>query len=163
MPATPAAPHLPLSRDSENALPRLRCDRTNGFLRAIAGIGVSFAAVFALAGCSSAAPAASRTSLSSAASSATTAPTTPTSAAAAAAAITIKGFRYTSPASVAPGAMITVTNGDSENHTVTADAGGFDVKAPAGASVTFAAPSKPGSYQFHCTYHANMHGVLIVR
>lgn len=164
MPATPAAPHLPLSRDSENARPRLRCNRTNGFLRAIAGVGVSFAAVFALAACSSAAPAASRTSLSSAAPSATRASTTTTSAAETAAAITVKGFRYMTPASVAPGAMITVTNGDSENHTVTADStGGFDVKAPAGASVTFAAPSKPGTYQFHCTYHANMHGVLIVR
>ena len=88
----------------------------------------------------------------------------PTGSAAAAAAITIKGFRYVTPAAVTPGAMIMVTNGDSENHTVTADtAGGFDVKATAGASVSFAAPSKPGRYPFHCTYHANMHGVLVVR
>jgi plastocyanin len=88
---------------------------------------------------------------------------TPTGTTPAAAAITIKGFRYVVPASVAPGAMVTVTNGDSENHTLTADTtGGFDVKAAAGAPVTFAAPSKPGSYHFHCTYHANMHGVLIV-
>jgi plastocyanin len=55
-------------------------------------------------------------------------------------------------------------NMDGENHTVTADSGNaFDVKATAGTTVTFTAPSKPGTYPFHCTYHSNMHGVLVVK
>jgi len=59
--------------------------------------------------------------------------------------------------------MITVVNQDEEAHTVTADSGGaFDDKATAGASTRFQAPTKPGTYPFHCTYHSNMHGVLVV-
>jgi plastocyanin len=55
-------------------------------------------------------------------------------------------------------------NEDSEAHTLTADgAGGFDVKIDPGASATFTAPAKPGSYPYHCTYHSNMHGTLAVR
>ena len=54
-------------------------------------------------------------------------------------------------------------NMDGENHTVTADSGNaFDVKATAGSIVTFTAPKTPGRYPFHCAYHANMHGVLVV-
>ena len=64
---------------------------------------------------------------------------------------------------MSPGARITVTNKDSEAHTVTADAGGaFDVVVPPGASKTFQAPGKAGAYRYHCTYHANMHGTLTV-
>lgn len=78
--------------------------------------------------------------------------------------IHISGFKYTVPASVAPGATVSVMNMDGENHTVTADAGNaFDVKANAGSTVTFAAPKTPGSYSFHCTYHSNMRGVLVVK
>jgi len=40
-----------------------------------------------------------------------------------AAAITIKDFAYGEPLTVAPGAMISVTNMDTAEHTVTADAG----------------------------------------
>ncbi len=78
--------------------------------------------------------------------------------------ITISKFAYTVPESVSPGAMITVMNKDEEAHTVTADSGdAFDDKATAGATTQFTAPSKPGSYPFHCTYHSNMHGVLVVK
>jgi plastocyanin len=78
--------------------------------------------------------------------------------------ITIDKFAYAVPVSVSPGAMVTVVNKDSEAHTVTADSGGaFDDKATAGASTRFQAPSQPGSYPFHCTYHSNMHGVLVVK
>lgn len=78
--------------------------------------------------------------------------------------IHISSFMYAVPASVPPGATVSVMNMDGENHTVTADSGhAFDVKATAGGTVTFTAPSKPGSYPFHCTYHSNMHGVLVVR
>ncbi len=78
--------------------------------------------------------------------------------------ITIKKFAYQSPASVSPGQTIMVMNEDSENHTVTADsANAFDDIASAGKNTMFKAPMKPGSYPFHCTYHSNMHGVLVVK
>jgi len=76
----------------------------------------------------------------------------------------IQNFGYAVPTSVSPGAKVEVMNGDAEAHTVTSDADGdFDVTAGAGATVTFTAPASPGSYAFHCTYHANMHGVLVVK
>jgi plastocyanin len=74
----------------------------------------------------------------------------------------ISGFAFQVPASVSPGATVSVMNMDGEAHTVTADGGDFDVQVPAGATVTFTAPTTPGSYAFTCTYHANMHGVLVV-
>ncbi|MDQ6937110.1 MAG: cupredoxin domain-containing protein [Actinomycetota bacterium] len=73
-------------------------------------------------------------------------------------------FKYTTPASVSPGATVSVMNMDSENHTVTADsAKAFDKQVSAGQTSTFTAPTKPGSYPFHCTFHSNMHGVLVVK
>lgn len=78
--------------------------------------------------------------------------------------ITIKNFKYTSPASVAPGTKITVTNEDQTAHTVTADSGkAFDDMADPGSNSTFTAPAKAGTYQFHCNFHANMHGTLVVK
>jgi plastocyanin len=78
--------------------------------------------------------------------------------------IHISKFAYQTPASVSPGAKVTVMNMDGEAHTVTADSGSaFDTKIDPGASTTFTAPMKPGSYAFHCTYHGNMHGTLVVK
>ena len=77
--------------------------------------------------------------------------------------ITIKDFEYTTPPSVSPGATITVKNEDDTAHTVTADTGNtFDAQAPSGTS-TFTSPTEPGSYPFHCTFHPEMHGILVVR
>lgn len=77
--------------------------------------------------------------------------------------IMIKSFAFTSPASVPAGSSVEVMNTDSEAHTVTADSGGaFNVTIPPGKTVTFTAPSKPGTYAFHCAYHSNMHGSLRV-
>jgi plastocyanin len=88
---------------------------------------------------------------------------TSASAPAAAGVIMIKNFAYVVPARVSPGEKITVRNQDSTAHTVTADAGGaFSVNVPPSGTATFTAPAKPGSYPFHCTYHANMHGKLTV-
>lgn len=78
--------------------------------------------------------------------------------------IMIKSFKFEVPASVKPGAMVEVMNMDDQAHTVTADKDkAFDDMATAGKVTTFKAPTKPGSYAFHCTYHSNMHGVLVVK
>jgi plastocyanin len=80
-----------------------------------------------------------------------------------AATITIKSYQYSGPGMVTPGARITIRNQDPVAHTVTADGkGDFDVMVGANATTTFTAPQGPGSYPFHCTYHANMHGTLKV-
>ena len=79
--------------------------------------------------------------------------------------ITIKDFKYTVPGSVAPGAKVTVKNDDAQNHTITsAPKGAFEVTANGGGgSTTFIAPTKPGSYKFICTFHADMGGTLVVK
>ncbi|SKB31467.1 Plastocyanin [Arthrobacter sp. 49Tsu3.1M3] len=89
----------------------------------------------------------------------------PTAATAAATAtITIKDFAYGDPLTVAPGAAVTVTNMDAAAHTVTADEGSaFDAQVKGGGTATFTAPTKPGSYAYHCTYHPGMHGTLVVK
>lgn len=82
----------------------------------------------------------------------------------AAATITISGFAYGSPVTVAPGATVTVDNNDSVEHTVTSTtAGTFDTgSVTGGQSATFKAPSQDGSYSFGCTFHPSMHGKLTV-
>jgi plastocyanin len=114
-------------------------------------------ALAALASCGSSGSSTAATSSSSSASSAGSG-----SDSASAAVITIKDFAFTTPTSVSPGATITVRNMDSTAHTVTADSGdAFDDAAAVGES-TFTAPTKPGSYPFHCNIHPEMHGVLVV-
>jgi plastocyanin len=81
-----------------------------------------------------------------------------------AAMITIQGFDFGDPVTVTPGAKVMVMNADPETHSVTADSGGaFDVTVEAGATTTFTAPTKPGSYAYHCTFHSDMHGTLTVK
>ena len=86
------------------------------------------------------------------------------SASAGEAVITIRDFAYEVPASVKPGAMVTVTNADSAPHTLTAKAkGGFDVEVPGGATVSFKAPDDPGEYGIICSFHPQMTGTLVVK
>jgi len=96
-----------------------------------------------------------------------TSPTTAPSASSPAAKpvlITIKDFKFSVPASVAPGSKVTVKNEDSENHTVTSTThGAFDVQANAVGTATFTAPAKLGTYPFTCTFHATMMGKLVVK
>src|SRR4051812_5242381 len=75
--------------------------------------------------------------------------------------VQISGFRF-SAATVRRGATVTVTNRDSVDHTVTADAGGFNAKAPGDRSIAFRAPARPGPYRFHCAIHPEMTGTLVV-
>ena len=76
----------------------------------------------------------------------------------------IKDFEYhPKTTTVKVGTRITWTDKDSTNHTVTADDNSFDVgniSAGASGSHTFA---KAGTFAYHCTYHPNMHGRVIVR
>lgn len=125
--------------------------------------------IVGLSGCGSSGTTASTTTANTSPSMSAT-PTSPgaaTSASASAgqaAQITIKDYAFTVPPSVAPGAKVMVKNLDAVNHTVTsAAAGAFNVTAVAGATETFTAPSKPGSYLFKCTFHANMMGTLVVK
>ena len=78
--------------------------------------------------------------------------------------ITITNFAYQGPDSVSPDSTVTVKNEDSQAHTVTSDqAGLFDTVVPGGGNVVFTAPTTAGSYAYHCTYHSNMHGTLVVK
>jgi plastocyanin len=64
---------------------------------------------------------------------------------------------------VKAGATVTVHNADDTAHTVSAADGSFDTMPVfAVTSKTFVAPTKPGSYMFHCNIHANMRGTLVV-
>lgn len=82
-----------------------------------------------------------------------------------AAVITVRDFAYGPPLVVAAGAVVTVTNMDGAEHTVTADDGpAFDVDVKgSGGTASFTAPSTPGTYAFHCTFHPGMHGTLTVK
>ncbi len=79
--------------------------------------------------------------------------------------ITIKNYAYSpSSLSVSPGETIIVQNNDQMAHTVTAKDQAFDTGGiPAGSSTSFKAPEKAGSYEYSCTFHTFMHGVLIVK
>ena len=39
----------------------------------------------------------------------------------------------------------------------------FDAGVKGCGTGTFTAPTKPGSYAYHCTFHPGMHGTVIVR
>ena len=77
--------------------------------------------------------------------------------------IAIADFTFTVPVSVAPGAQVTIKNGDSQAHTITSTTGEFDVKVDPDGTATFTAPSKPGSYPFACSFHGNMTSALVVK
>jgi plastocyanin len=77
--------------------------------------------------------------------------------------ITIDSSFTFSAATVSAGATVTVKNDSSSQHTVTEDtAGGFNVTVDAGKTATFTAPSKAGTYKYHCNIHPFMHGTLTV-
>jgi plastocyanin len=95
----------------------------------------------------------------------TSAPSSPSASQTAGSEIVISNMSYTVPPSVSPGQQLTIVNNDSANHTVTADENNlFDIRVSGGGgSASFTAPTTPGSYPFHCKYHANMHGVLTIK
>jgi plastocyanin len=87
------------------------------------------------------------------------------SAPAAANTIVIDNFMF-SPMTltVSPGATVTVKNQDSTAHTLTATTKQFDTgDIGAGATKTFTAPSKAGTYSYICDIHQYMQGKLTVK
>ena len=84
--------------------------------------------------------------------------------ASAAATITIANMSFGAPITVTGGAQVSVKNDDSVEHSVTSDtAGKFDMDVDGKEQGSFTAPTEPGEYAFHCTYHPSMHGTLIVK
>lgn len=84
--------------------------------------------------------------------------------AASAATITIANMSFGSPLTVTGGAQVSVKNDDSVEHSVTSDtAGKFNIDIEGKEQGSFTAPTEPGEYAFHCTYHPSMHGTLIVK
>jgi plastocyanin len=83
------------------------------------------------------------------------------------ASITIKGFKFGDPLTVAPGTTITVTNEDTAGHDVVSDDGKFKTATLGqGEKSTFTAPTEPGTYKFSCSLHpGSMSGIgtLIVQ
>jgi plastocyanin len=85
-------------------------------------------------------------------------------------AVSIENFTFVpDDFSVSPGEEVIVTNHDGVTHTLTATPGAslrgtFNTGniAP-GATVSFLAPSDPGTYAFDCSIHNFMTGMLIVR
>jgi plastocyanin len=72
----------------------------------------------------------------------------------------IKGFAFGALTAKA-GETITVTNGDSAKHTVTANDGSFEVKVDAGGTATFTVDA-PGTYEIHCEVHPRMKGTITI-
>ena len=78
--------------------------------------------------------------------------------------ITIANMAFGQPLTVAPGTKINIANNDTVEHSVTSDtAGAFDQDVDGNEKATVTAPSQPGEYPFHCSYHPNMKGTLIVK
>jgi plastocyanin len=111
------------------------------------------------------APASATTTSAAVAPTTSAASSAPSSAPVGAATITISNFVF-SPANltVQPGEKVTVMNKDTTAHTVTSTpAGAFDTGDIAGgASASFTAPTKAGTYDYMCSIHQFMRGVLTV-
>jgi plastocyanin len=77
--------------------------------------------------------------------------------------ITMKNIAFSVAGPVKAGATVNIKNNDSFTHTVTSDDGtSFNVSVDGGKSATVTAPSKAGSYKFHCNIHSTMHATLTV-
>ena len=123
-------------------------------------IALAFATLLFATGCSSG----TTTTASSESTSAAASSTAAASATAAGPKISIADMKFSAPLTVTPGATVTVVNSDSVEHTVTADSGNaFNAEVGDNGTATFTAPTQPGTYAYHCTYHPMMHGQLIVQ
>ena len=125
-------------------------------------IALGLATLLFVTACSSGSVTTTSSSTEAAPASVATAPATTTPAAGLT--ITIGDFNCGDPLTVRPGATVTVVNSDGAEHTVTADSGSaFNAEVSGKGTTTFTAPTQPGNYAFHCTYHPMMHGRLTVQ
>ena len=88
----------------------------------------------------------------------------PSATTSAAATVRMIDFEYEVPASVPAGAQVVVVNDDAEAHTFTLK-GGPEVRLivpPRGASLSFTAPTQPGTYEVVCEFHGGMTTSLVV-
>jgi plastocyanin len=75
----------------------------------------------------------------------------------------IHGFTFEpSSVTVKAGEAVRFTNHDSAEHSITADSGGFDEEAEGGGGTAIVSVGEAGTYPFHCRYHPQMHGTLVV-
>lgn len=77
--------------------------------------------------------------------------------------VTIEGFQFDGPGTVAPGAALSISNLDGAAHTLTFRSGELDTGDLAGgATTTLNAPVAPGTYAFFCEIHPSMEGEVVV-
>ena len=79
--------------------------------------------------------------------------------------ITISNFMF-SPMrlTVREGASVAVVNKDNVTHTLTSSNGAFNTHdIPGSGTVSFTAPTKPGTYTFICSIHQYMTGTIVVQ
>ena len=77
--------------------------------------------------------------------------------------ITITGFVFEGPETVAPGATVTVVNEDPAAHTVTSKDKAFtEANVEGETEATFTAPTEPGEYAYFCKLHPDMEATLVV-
>ncbi|MFA5944014.1 MAG: cupredoxin domain-containing protein [Candidatus Thermoplasmatota archaeon] len=63
---------------------------------------------------------------------------------------------------VRTGDVIHFTNHDSAAHTATANAGAFDTASISGGDSAEVVLSTPGTFAYHCKFHASMTGAITV-
>jgi len=64
---------------------------------------------------------------------------------------------------VKSGTTVKWTNKDSEQHTVTSDGSGPLSSGTLNAGATYSfTTSSTGTFTYHCNFHSNMHGTLVV-
>ena len=78
--------------------------------------------------------------------------------------VDIKDFAFNPPSiEVAAGTTVTWTNSDSAPHTATQDGGGFQSgRLDQGQSFSFTFDTA-GTFEYHCEFHPNMHGTVVVK
>ena len=78
--------------------------------------------------------------------------------------VDISDFAYDpDPVTVMAGGKITWTNSDTAEHTATADDGTFDTGALQKGDSKTVTLKKPGTYTYVCSFHAFMHGTVVVK
>jgi plastocyanin len=122
------------------------------------------AALIALAGCGSTSEASAATDTPAPTVAPTVAPTNTTGTGTSDNVVNVSNFQF-SPATLTVKAGTTVTfKGASGTHTVTSDPGSpmaFDQAISQGGTVTVTF-ANPGTYKYHCSIHASMHGTIVV-